>query len=61
MDVALTPAGPEQEPVFAQLMQLYYPSLLRMDGHLGSDIEKDVRVQDWPRPLHSHRTVRSRR
>jgi predicted acetyltransferase len=27
MDVALTPAGPEQEPVFARLMQLYYHDL----------------------------------
>ncbi len=38
MDVALTPAGPEHEPVLAQLMQLYYydfSELLRIE--IGDD------------------------
>ena len=38
MDVALTPAGPDQEPVFAQLMQLYYYDLSEIVGvEIGDD------------------------
>jgi predicted acetyltransferase len=48
MDVALTPAGPEQEPVFAQLMQLYYYDFSEL---LGVEIGDDGRF-----PFAHHRS-----